>query len=205
MEKNKISELIFGRLKELGKTKREMVADMGYKNQTKAYRRLSDLIEDFKAHDLFITQCAKSLQIEKEQLLGVIQEEIDIERKKEEAYERKIFKPYISSMMEHEFPTSIFTGCMMFANRFVYFEKDILSLQLDKQLKIVKKDILKHYKKNEGGIPAFGKILHYVFRRDYDEKEEDIILLTTEGNRIINPDENLKRIITAKPAGIRIR
>ena len=204
MIKNKISQLIFGRLEELGKTKREMVAEMGYKNITKGLRRLTELIEDFKAPELFINECAKSLQIEKQKLLDVIQDEIYIENEIVKSKERQEFKPHICAMFQKEVPSPIFAGNLTYHLRFVYFEKEIIELPLDEQLIIVKEKVLEHFKKNEGGIAAFGAIIHYIYQRDYDEIEKDIILLDIKGDRMTNPDKSLRRSY-GRPTGIRIR
>ena len=64
----------------------------------------------------------------------------------------------------------------------------------------VKFDIVRHFTKNAGSIPAFGKILYYVYRYDYDMKEQDLIVLSTAGE-IINEKEGL-RVTVGMPGGL---
>ena len=217
MKNNKLKILINTRMKELGLKKSKVVTKMGYNNLNKGIRKLDRLTQNIKTHDNYISDLAKVLEIEKKEITNLIDEystalrlekeqlfedtrvEREIEKKLRRARNLERFLPHICSIMEHENPVIDFVGDLTFSERYIYFEKKIIELQLMKQLKIVERYIIQHQEKFKDGIPYFGKITHYVYRWDYDEKKDDIILFNTKGIQIVNPEPSLRRFSDELP------
>ncbi len=204
-------ELIKKRLKDLNIKKTKFVADaLGYKNINKGLRKFDMIIDGSPIELKNVPAISKVLEIREEELLeSMIETEIETQREFEESKqkiiikERESFKPYFYSINELSIPSPIFAGNMTHNMRFVYYYKDFMRLPLEQQLTQVKFDIIEHFTKNKGRISAFREIIRYVYRYDYDLKEQELIILSTKGE-IIKDKEGL-RVDPGSPGGIYIK
>lgn len=87
--------------------KREIVLKLGYKNLDKGYRRFYHLIETGECPEPIKKMLSTALGVEPQVVEDAfkatsqqIAEEVELDRKQEEEYERRIFKPHL--WIEHE-------------------------------------------------------------------------------------------------------
>lgn len=197
------NEFIDNRMSELKISRKDLVFRMEFKNIQKGYTRVDDIIsgrypvgnED---------RLAKALEVTRETLDKIIVEDKEYCLKLKLAEERKKFKPFICAMMERRIPSPIFAGCMTNKLRYIWLDNDFMILPENEQLAFTQQWIVEHFEKNKGAIVAFGKILHYVMRRDYDQKPEELQLFNTEGERIIPPVEGLE-LTPGRPLGVELK
>ena len=205
---NPLGHLITKRISQLQISKSMLVAQIGYTNINKGMRRLNSWINGEYLPDAMEEGLAKGLQIEYTVLKKAIEATLEYYKVEKEEYEIKerkiqqaIFRPHICAICEKSVPSPIIAGNMTHARRFVNFDSSFLELSENDKLAAVKKEIISHFLKNEGCIPAFGGITHYVLRRDYDEKFENILLFDICGIRIVNPETELRRY-PGRPGGL---
>ncbi|MCK5537910.1 MAG: hypothetical protein KAI79_13875 [Bacteroidales bacterium] len=193
MEKNKLEILINSRIKELGLNNSKVVAKMGYTKLDKGVRKLYNLTQYTIRHKKFISDLAKVLEIEEMEITNLIDEHYTTLRFHEEQIQRLNFLPHICAMGERSTAGTLWIGDGLFSPRYIYFyQEDDCAGDNEKLLSIIKKKIQQHFKNNKGEIEIIGAITHYVLRKDYDEKSEDILVFNLKGDKILEPDENLR-------------
>jgi len=187
-----------------GMTETNLLTEMGYRKMSKAQIHLNRFYQELEEPSQgFIRKVAEVLDMDMQEITAVIRQELAEKKEKMRAEERAKFKPYICAMCVQEVPQPIFAGNMTYLMRFTHFKLSLLEYGFEEQVKRVGAAIRRHYKKNGGRIPAFGAITHYVYRRNYDEKEEDILLFDNKGREIAG-DQSLRRF-EGHPSGIRVR
>lgn len=204
-------ELIKLRLQQLKIRRSTFAAEgLGYKNINKGLRQLENIMAGGEIPVKHLQRISSLLQVSEEELIdsmietikeNIIKEEQENERIEKD--EREKFRPYFYSINERSVPSPIIIGNMVHHTRFVYYYKEFKKYTLREQLVQIKFDIADHYFINKGSIPAFGKILYYVYRNNYDLKDSELTVLDTSGE-IIEHKENL-RVNEGSPAGIYIR
>lgn len=204
-------ELIESRLNELKISRSKFAAEgLGYKNINKGLRMLDRIMEGGEIPLKCINNISRVLQIPSELVINsIIETEKENKMKEEQEKQMRInkerlnFKPYFYSINERSVPSPIIIGNMVHNQRFVFYYKEFADYTLREQLVHIKFDIAEHYSRNNRGIPAFGKILYYVYRYNYDLKDSELIILNTAGELI--KDKDGLRVNEGQPAGIFIR
>lgn len=204
-------ELIKCRMEQLKITRKQLATEgLGYQNINKGLRKVDDILSGCVILMEDVPKIAKALSITEEELLdAMIETELEIQMEQEKLLkeirdkEREEFVPYFYSINERSVPQPIFMGNMTHNMRFVYYTKEFLDYTLDEQLKQIRFDIVEHFSKKEGQIPAFGKILYYVYRYDYDLFSSELILIGTNGH-VIKDKEGL-RTNEGSPGGITLK
>lgn len=204
-------ELVKLKMLELGINRNKFATQvLGYKNINKGLRKVDGILEggDILSED--VPKIAKGLSISEEELLNAMietEQEIQMEQEKllkeKRDKERADFVPYFYTINERSVPQPIFMGNMTHNMRFVYYTKEFLDYTLDEQLNQIRFDIVEHFYKNEGQIPAFGQIQYYVYRYDYDLSSSELIVLDTSGE--VKKNTVGLRVNEGSPGGITLR
>jgi len=203
MKKYPFEEFVNSRMTELNLSRKDLVLKIGFKNLGKGYRRVDSFIAGGYPFS-FENEFAQALGVTLEEMNDVYKEDKAARTVDRKAYERVRFKPYICAMMERRIPSPIFVGCMTDGMRYIRLDNEFLILREEEQMLQIKDLITLHFAKNEGGIPAFGKILHYVYRKDYDQDQADFQIFDSKGDLIIAPSEDIE-IIQGVPGGLTVK
>jgi hypothetical protein len=181
MPGNQVSLYLDPIIQASGMTRNEMFLKMGYKNTTKAFRRLNEIYKGNKDCPFFIERICDVLSISIDDLMAKINEYNDQIKQERMAEEKKAFRPHIFAITSRHIPSPIFVGAMTYGMRFHYFDNEFLELEKIQQLTEVLSAVREHYFKRDKGIPAFGSILCYVLRKYYDESREDMEFFDPQG------------------------
>jgi hypothetical protein len=184
--------------------KREIVLGLGYKNLDKGYSQLYHLIESGECPELMRKMLPTALGVEPQVVEDAfratsqqIAEEVELDRKQEEEYERRIFKPHL--WIEHELsrPRSIAMTALSGINSFklVKLPEGTNQLSWNEQKRVVRWAV-RHHQQNKGTEDCmFGKVTGYVYRQTYDDSHlfsKDGKLLETNIDKFKKPESSLK-------------
>jgi len=193
-------ELVKLKMLELGFTRNQFATQvLGYKNINKGLRKVDGILSDGQILIEDVQKIAKGLSITEQELLdSMIETEQESQnneeklRKEERDLERIKFVPYLYCINEYRRPQPIFVAALTQGLRYIYYPKEFTTdYTLEEQLKQVKFDVVEHYIKNEGHIVAFGKILYYIYRYDFDLTFSELVLFDINGE-IITEKEGLR-------------
>lgn len=192
-----LSMFIKQRMAEVPLTRKEIVMAMNYINPSNGYCNFDKWIrgQDTPRHQE--DKLASAIQVSRKELDAAIAEtEIAFANKRliaEIDYRnnaRERFRPYICAMCKNRRPTPLFAGAFTQHLRFIFLNKEDLNLPYFEFKSLIQNKIQEHYTKNDGGIAAFGFILHYVLYPDFDSPSSEYMLFDVQGNRISKPNEN---------------
>jgi hypothetical protein len=107
-------------------------------------------------------------------------------------------------MCERAVPSPIFIGACTFGTRFIWLSPEELYLPYLEFRELVKTKIQQHCEYHKEGIPAFGKIIHYVLRPDYDSPDWELMVYDVDGNRIKKLENGVK-LKHGVPTGLYVR
>jgi hypothetical protein len=164
-----------------GMSKKDIVIKMGYKNVTKGLRRLQNVLNGGSKDEQFLVKLSQVLSFPVEEI-------IKIRSDYEYRVAKEVFRPHLLAVTSNHIPSPIFVGAMVAHQRFIYFEDDFLELEYIDQLARVSGHVIAHMVKQDGRIPAFGRIKYYILQRAYDEAKSDRLFFDTSGSLIDNPE-----------------
>ena len=201
-----VSKLIIQVIGQSKETKREVVLKLGYKNLDKGYRRLYHLIET--------GECPEPIKKMLPTALGVLpqvvedafettarqkQEEVEIARRCQEEYERRIFKPHLWIEHVRKRPP-VGTICIVAFIGIENFKvlnlpKNINQLDWSEQIRLVQERIRLHQKEEGTDDHIFGRVEGYIYRQTYNESfmfSRDGVLLKRDIGKVHIPEVSLK-------------
>lgn len=157
--------------------KREVVLKLGYRNLDKGYRRLDYLIETGECPEPMKKMLPRALGINPKVVEDAFeatarqrQEELEIDRKRGEEYERRTFKPHL--WIEHELsrPRSVAMVALSGIDTFklVMLPEGINQLSWNEQKRVVRWAIQRHQRNKGIEDSMFGKVTSYVYHQTYD-------------------------------------
>ena len=179
-----------------GMTRNELFQKMGYKNTTKAFRRLQEVFNGSKDCTFFLENICKVLNIPLADLMNKIDEYNDQLLKEQIDRERKSFRPHIFALTSRQVPSPIFVGAITFSSRFYFMDNEFLELERIDQLATISLAVREHHLKTDGGIPGFGKIIGYVYKKNIDQYREDMDFFDVNG--ALTDDPGIEHHINAK-------
>ena len=181
---NPFGQFIVKRIAALNIPRSQIAMRMGYKNVTKALRRLDETIDSGMADKEFLHRIAQGLDIavpEMNEQIRLMNQYLEKKRQERIEEERQSFEPYILALCTRNIPSPIFVGCMTAHMRIKHVDKECLSFPYIDLLAHIGSLIKEHYTKREGGVPGFGSIVGYVVHRGYDETRDDLLFFNTDG------------------------
>jgi hypothetical protein len=166
-----IGRFILNRASSLGLSRAELVRRLGYRDAGGGHRALSELLMTGTVPPIAARSLAGALEVDQATVDAVIAltaaQSRDTARKhilaQEEAY-RAAFRPHLQVQIERQVPSPIFVAAMIGVARLriVPLPDEAISDSQDKRDRIVKAQIVEHYRSHGGQIPAFGAITGYV-------------------------------------------
>jgi hypothetical protein len=181
-----IADFIRVTMTEQGLTRGKLATAMGYRNASKALRRLDELLQGGQAAPEFLTRLTAALTVDPATLEAAMEATRAVQR--EEAcrqYEADIaaarlaFRPHLRVIPERSVPQPIFVAALTGTKRWLVepLPKDILSMPIAQSLLIVGQHARDHYARTNGRAGPFGAIRGYLFRVEF----EKAIRLDVEG------------------------
>src|SRR5271157_498374 len=164
-----------------GTSKKDIVIKMGYKNVTKGLRRLQNVLNGGREDKQFLVKLSQVLSFPVEEI-------VKIRSDYEYRVAKGVFRPHLLAVTSNHIPSPIFVGAMVAHQRYIYLEDDFLELEYIDQLARVSGHIIAHMVRQDGGIPAFGRIKYYILRKYFDEAKTDYLFSDTSGSLIDNPE-----------------
>lgn len=184
--------------------KREIVLKLGYKNLDKGYNQLFHLTETGKSPEPMKKMLPTALGLDPKIIKDAFeitirqkQEELELDKRRQEEYERRTFKPHL--WIEHELsrPKSItmvvFTGVDNY--KVVRLPENINKLDWETQMKVVSDSIRWHQQHKGTEDTMFGKVTGYVYRQTYDDSHLfsiDGVLLNRDIGKVDTPEVSLR-------------
>jgi len=124
---NPFSGLIESRLADLGPTKAQLIARLGYRNIAKGLSRLDQVCRgEFNKADFLLSGLARGLNLEPSQIEEARVATVQERTQRQEAEEAHSFRPHAIFLTEHRVPTQIVIAGIIGADRqrYVYFDDD---------------------------------------------------------------------------------
>lgn len=181
---NPIGKYILERIKTSGLRRSQVARKMGFTNITKCLKKLDATIDTGRADKDFLSKIMLGLDITIPQINEQIKlMNLYLNKKEQEAIEeeRRNFRPYLMSFCDRIIPSPIFAGLMVLPLRIRYYDKECLELPYIDLLAFIGSQIKEHYEIREHGVPTFGAIIGYCFRRGFDDTRKDILFFNTDG------------------------
>ena len=201
MENQTVAKLILKRIEELKLTRREVAERMGYRRIDHGMNKLNNILNGSILTGDQSKRLSFSLGVDVNVLLQIMNDEKKQQELKNDKIGRNNFIPCLYAICENRRPSSIVIGNIVDYKRYIYLEKAFLQSSLKGQIIRSKRKIIKHFKKNNGIIPTFGNIMHYVLHLYYDDNKEDVLILDTSGNRISKEFGDIE-VFQGKPNGL---
>jgi len=188
MNTTELAEILQNAMNIKGITKKNIIAAYGHNNVNKAYATINNILggavfnETIMEHDMMKT-IIKLLEIPEENIREAVKRDWLCAEEEEEAARRSIFTPLIYAETKETRPSSItMFGLASGMKRWKIIELPlaIANIPEEEQLEIIREEIKDHFKRQEGVVPFFGKIIGYRYQKTYDTS----YLFTTEGEKI---------------------
>lgn len=165
-----ISRLIMDRAAELGLTRSEIVARLGYVNSSKGHRVLTEALRSGSITPFVAQRLASALNIDQSQVDEPLaatarqhQAEVDARRVEAERAYYEAFRPYLRVECERTLPQPIFVAAMIGVGKLRIVPVDMRvwrSRPLTRD-RLVKEAVLRHYARRDGSVIAYGRITGY--------------------------------------------
>ena len=194
-----LSMFIKKRMAEIPLTRKEAALGLGFQNPNTGYCNFDKWIrgQDTPRHQE--DKLASAIQVSRKELDEAIAEtEIAFANKRlmaEINYRnnaRERFKPYICAMCTKRRPSPLFAGAFTQHLRFIYLNKEDLNLPYFEFKTLIQNKIQEHFAYNEGGVAAFGFIMHYVLYPDFDSPASEYMLFDVQGNRMSKKNKDIE-------------
>jgi hypothetical protein len=166
-----VGRFVLDRAKALGLSRTDLVCRFGYRDLSSGHRTLTDVLLTGIVPPFIQGKLANALEVDQELLDAVsaatarqIHDEVRSQiLAKEDAY-RAEFRLHLQVVTERRIPSPIFVAALVGTARLriVPLPDQTLSRSEDQQDQTVKAAIIKHYRSQDGYVPAFGAITGYV-------------------------------------------
>ena len=170
--------------KESNSTRGEFLKNLGFKNFSKAIRKLDQLMFNGYGDLSFIQKLIEFYPEKKSEILIALNEthkqleaESFVQNIKIEEEERKNFKPYIYIETERSVPSPIFAAALI-GRKAKFIDIKLKDVTLEK----VQSTAQQHFIRNKGASMCFGRIIGYRYVGTYDTS----VKLDIKGD-VINP------------------
>jgi hypothetical protein len=165
-----LSRLILDRAAELGLTRSDLVARLGYVNSSKGHRVLTQALHSGSVTPFVLKRLATALEIDQSEVDKTLaatakqhQAEEDERRMEAERAYYEAFRPYLRVECERTVPQPVFVAAMIGVGKLRVVPVDMRVWRSRPLLRdrLVKEAILRHYPRRDGTVIAYGRIIGY--------------------------------------------